>query len=282
MTSGAASSTTPPLIGIYHGHVATGYTFEDVLQAVFAFLDAHPSEGVILRVKEEGAPLPIGDPDQNWVSGTYNTTFEEAFNYYRHTNPRTAPGCAAHFLTPWPSTMTSSSSSSADAEPARLVPTMGEMRGRVLVLYEFTTTSAVAAEGDQEAGYGIKWTSPHIALEDLWVILAPELLEKKWAAVRGNLAAAGASAVDADVLFLSHLSASVGVTPIEAAAGPLPDRTNGTVITGLNERTGRWLQGGGAGAAGKTGVIMADYPGRKLVEEILRRNEWLLEGSGGR
>lgn len=242
-----------PVIGIYHGHVSTGYDFQDVLQTVFSFLDENPSEGVIMRVKEEGAPLPIGSPSDNWESGTYNTTFEEAFNYYRLTNPITAPGSKKHLLTPWPE------------KEARLVPTMGEMRGRVLVLYEFETLST---------SYGIPWTSSHIALEDMCIILNPALLEAKWDAVRRNLEAAAVSADDGDVLFLSHLSASVGVTPIEAAAGPLEDRTNGTVIDGLNERTGTWLEA--KGTTGKTGVIMADFPGQRLVGNILERNAWLM------
>lgn len=259
----------PPVIAIYHGHVPTGYDFEYVLQTVFAFLDENPSEGVILRVKEEGAPLPMGSPAENWASGIYNVTFEEAFNYYRLKHPLTAPGCAQHLLTPWPPSSPDSGSSNS-----RLVPTVGEMRGRALVLYEFPTGPA--------ADYGIAWTSPHIALEDMWIILAPELLEAKWDAVRKNLELAAVSADDSDVLFLSHLSASVGVLPIEAAAGPLPDRTNGTEIKGINERTGKWLEGEFvAGAAGKTGVIMADFPGRRLVEGILRWNEWLVHEEEG-
>lgn len=252
----SAGADQDPVIGIYHGHVSTGYDFQDVLQTVFAFLDENPSEGILMRVKEEGAPLPVGSPSETWLSGTFNTTFEEAFNYYRLANPLTAPGCERHFLTPWP-------------RDGRLVPTMREMRSRVLVLYEFETVSAT---------YGIPWTSSHIELEDMWIILEPALLEAKWDAVRRNLEAAAVSAENSDVLFLSHLSASVGVTPIEAAAGPLGDRTNGTVIDGLNERTGRWLEA--EGRTDKTGVIMADFPGRRLVGSILRRNAWLMDGHG--
>lgn len=256
----SAGADQDPVIGIYHGHVSTGYDFQDVLQTVFDFLDENPSEGIIMRVKEEGAPLPTGSPAEPWLSGTYNTTFEEAFRYYRRTHPLTAPGCERHLLAPWP-------------RDDRLVPTMAEMRGRVLVLYEFDTVAAAAAPD------GIPWQSSHIALEDMWIILDPALLEAKWDAVRQNLEAAAGSAEDGDVLFLSHLSASVGVTPIEAAAGPLADRTNGTVIRGLNERTGTWLEAGGR--TGKTtGVIMADFPGERLVGSILRRNAWLMKDPG--
>lgn len=245
----------PANIGIYHGHVSTGYTFQDVLLTVFAFLDQNPSEGIVMRVKEEGTPLPTGDADKPWRTGDYNRTFEEAFNYYRLNNPATAQGCENHFLYPWP------------LSPARAVPTMGELRSKVLILYEFDTVAS---------GYGIPWTSGHIRLEDLWVILDPKYLDDKWDAVRQNLQSAAASADDSDFLFLSHLSASVGVLPIEAAAGPLEDRTNGTVIPGINDRTSLWLEGGeGTGDEGKTGVVMGDFLGKRLVDDILRRNKWL-------
>lgn len=254
------NANDPPLIGIYHGYAYTGYTFEDVLQTVFEFLKAHPTEGIIMRIKEEGRPVPTNgdkpededldealaaavaeknDNDDSSMASKYNVTFEEAFNYYRETNPRTAPGATEHFLYPWPQPST----------PSRVLPTMGELRGRVLILYEFKTVN-----GD-EARYGIPWTSPeHIALEDLWIIADPAHLDDKWEAVQENLAAAAASPVGADVLFLSHLSASVGVLPIEAAAGPVGDRNNGSLIVGINDRTGAWLDEGGAGGA-KIGVV---------------------------
>lgn len=247
-----AAASQEPVIGIFHGHVSTGYTLQDVLLAMFHFLEKYPSEGIIMRLKEEGAPIPVGDPSEIWASGDYNTTFEEAFNHYRLSNKLTAPGCKEHFLYPWPVT-------------SRAMPTMAELRSRIIILYEFDTVGS---------DYGIPWTSEHIALEDLWIIMDPLGLNDKWNAVQENLQLAAASADDSDVLFLSHLSASVGVLPIEAAAGPLEDRSNGTLILGINDRTGRWLeQGDEAGDKGKTGVIMADFPGQKLVGDILRRNQ---------
>lgn len=263
----ASATSQEPSIGIFHGHVSTGYNFQDVLLTIFSFLDEHPSEGIVMRLKEEGAPVPIGDPSDSWETGTYNTTFEEAFNYYRLNNSLTAPGCKAHLLHPWP------------AHPPRTMPTMAELRGRVIVLYEFDTTAGGGGGGG--GYYGIPWKSEHITLEDMWIIMDPILLADKWDAVRQNLQLAAASADDGDVLFLSHLSASVGVTPIEAAAGPLEDRTNGTVIKGINDRVGQWLEEGEAtGERGKTGVVMGDFPGKRLVEDILKRNEWLTRRRG--
>lgn len=251
-----------PVIGIFHGHVSTGFTFQDVLLAVFQFLDENPSEGIVLRIKEEGAPIPIGDPSNEWTTGADNTTFEEAFNYYRFNNTLTAPGCDKHLLLPWPALGSSSS---------RIIPTMGELRGKVIILYEFPTVAGP---------YGIPWASPYMKLEDLWIILDPEHLDDKWEAIKENLEQAAASAEEDDLLFLSHLSASVGVTPIEAAAGPLEER-NGTMIVGINDRTGLWLeQGKEKGSASKTGIIMGDFPGQRLVEDILSRNDWLTKGQG--
>lgn len=256
----AAFAQGDPVIGIFHGHVYTGYTFQDVLLTLFQFLDDNPSEGIVLRVKEEGAPVYRGDPSDEWQTGEYNTTFEEAFNFYRVNQTLTAPGSEQHFLMPWPALGSSSD---------HIMPTMAQLRGRILVLYEFPVVGAMS--------YGIPWdVDPYMNLEDLWIIADPEHLDEKWDAVRQNLELAGASDDNGDVLFLSHLSASVGVTPIEAAAGPFTKRENGSVIMGINDRTGLWLEEGTAqGSAGKTGIVMADFPGKRLVDDILGRNGWL-------
>lgn len=287
----AAGADPDPVIGIFHGHVPTGHTFEDVLLTLFAYLDAHPSEGVVLRVKEEGAPVyqepDPSPPEENadWRTGGYNTTFEEAFNHYRTNNTRTAPGCARHLLMPWPPLL-------ADSASDRVMPTMGQLRGRILVLYEFPVASAATGT---PAPYGIPWdTPPYTSLEDLWVIPDAAHLDDKWAAVRAHLeevAAAGDDQGNDDTLFLTHLSASTGVTPIEAAAGPLGDAArrpppDGSLIRGINDRTGLWLEAEDEDdrnrrlpqdAFRKTGIVMADFPGRRLVEDILGRNEWLDE-----
>ncbi|KAK2613905.1 hypothetical protein N8I77_000776 [Diaporthe amygdali] len=251
-----------PVIGIFHAQVYTGYTLEDVLLTLYDFLDQHPTEGIIMRLKQEGPPVRrtaegIFEDDDEADTTAYNTTFEEAFNYYRLGNSQTEPGSTKHLLLPWPS-------SSTPTKP--LLPTMEQLRGRVIVLQEFPSVSG---------SYGVPWTSPHINLEDLWIIVDRGHLEDKWEAIRANLEAAAASPPGSDVLFLSHLSASVGVTPIEAAAGPL-EAVNGSMIVGMNDRTARFIEKSGkVGQQGKTGVIMGDFPGQRLVDTILARNLWL-------
>lgn len=262
----AGGDEAAPVIGIFHAQVYTGYTLEDVLLTLFEFLDQHPTEGIIMRLKMEGTPVrkkPEGTfvEEEEEEAGTtaHKTAFEEAFNHYRLKNPRTEPGSTKHLLLPWPRP------SAPAGSP--LLPTMAQLRGRVIVLYEFPASAG--------ASYGVPWLSPHISLEDLWIIVDLEHLEDKWRAIRASLEAAAASPPGSDVLFLSHLSASVGVTPIEAAAGPL-EAVNGSMIEGMNDRTGRLLEKTVKdGQQGKVGVIMADFPGQRLVDDILARNAWL-------
>ncbi|ROW09406.1 hypothetical protein VMCG_02403 [Cytospora schulzeri] len=250
-----------PVIGIFHGGVFTGYTFEDVLLTLFEFLEEYPSEGIVMRLKQEGSPVRVNqagvfddDPDS-----TSLRSFEDAFNHYRLGNSLTKPGSAKHLLLPWPP-------SPASALP--VFPTMGQLRSRIIVLQEFPSISG---------SYGVPWKSSHINLEDLWIIPTLAHLEEKWDAIRGKLVEAAASPDDSDMLFLSHLSASIGVLPIEAAAGPLAE-VNGTMIVGMNDRTGLWLEEGeGRGGEGKTGIIMADFPGQRLVDAVVKRNAWLME-----
>lgn len=266
----AGGEETTPVIGIFHAQVYTGYTLEDVLLTLFEYLDQHPTEGIIMRLKQEGPPVrrradgtllaDMEEEEEADADTTANkTTFEEAFNYYRLKNTRTEPGSTKHLLLPWPSP------SAPAGSP--LLPTMAQLRGRVIVLQEFPSAAG--------AGYGVPWTSPHISLEDLWIIVDLEHLEDKWRAIRESLEAAAASPPGSDVLFLSHLSASVGVLPIAAAAGPL-EAVNGSIIEGMNDRTGRLLEKTAKGGhQGKIGVVMADFPGQRLVDAILARNTWL-------
>ena len=73
------------------------------------------------------------------------------------------------------------------------------------------------------------------------------------------------------ILYLGHLSASIGVLPIECAAGTVRSGIGGGVV-GINDRTGAWLEQGGGG---RTGVVIADFPGKELVEKVLDRNQGL-------
>ncbi|KAJ3492720.1 hypothetical protein NLG97_g5190 [Lecanicillium saksenae] len=122
------------------------------------------------------------------------------------------------------------------------------------------------ADGDGPANkYGIAWEGAQMVLEDLWQIPDVYHLKDKWAAIRDALTRSAADEQDNKALYLAHISASVGVLPIEAAAGP----KNRTVV-GMNDETGRWLEAGDQN--GRTGVVIFDFPGKKGIDAVLARN----------
>lgn len=289
-SSGDSSPKANPL-GIYHASVYTGYEFADVAQTVFAFLEAHPSETVIMRLKEEALPLngsvsdppgPAKDAGQFAIDATVTPPFLEAWDNYRLHDPRTSAGLAKYLYR-----FNTSDDPAFQTPPPAHIPTMGALRGKILILQEFPyfPVSYLAAPPGSVPWYGLPWelSSRLLEIEDYWQTLDLQALDDKWDAVRDNLQAAAKNATvseNTDIpLFLSHLSASVGVTPIDAAAGP----TNRSV-EGINDRTGRWLERGDdlaeswetgkphTGPYTPVGVVMADFPGRRLIDAILRRN----------
>ncbi|KZL72989.1 1-phosphatidylinositol phosphodiesterase [Colletotrichum tofieldiae] len=230
-------------IGIYHASMPTGYSYTDVLLTVFGFLDDHPSETVVMRLKEEGRPL-----------GVNTMTFEDAFNFYLHNSTATSPGAQAHFR---------------KHNPRKPYPTLGALRGKIFLLQNFPSKGP-------ESPYGVVWESADMVLEDLWIIPSVEHLYMKWEAIENALRRAATAKEHANrVLYLAHLSASVGVLPIEAAAGNL-NRT----VAGMNDRTGDWLAAtADRGDSGKTGVVIIDFPGKELVDQVLARNRALTDRS---
>ncbi|KFH43042.1 1-phosphatidylinositol phosphodiesterase-like protein [Hapsidospora chrysogenum ATCC 11550] len=222
---------------IYHADGYTGYTFTDVLLAMFNFLDENPSEALVMRLKEEGKPIG----DANTIS------FEEAFNSYRLSNPDTSPGAKRHLAL-------------YDREGP--IPTLGALRSRIFLLQNF--------KSEYDTPYGLAWDGDQMVLEDLWIIPDIYHLADKWTAIRDALEDAATSPDDNSRLHLAHTSASVGVLPIEAAAGP----RNRSVV-GMNDMTGQWLHDvfPETGQGSRTGVVIFDFPGKKLIDAVLRWNE---------
>ncbi|KAJ6444900.1 phospholipase C [Purpureocillium lavendulum] len=218
---------------IYHGDGYTGFSFADVLRDVVAFLDANPSEALVMRLKEEGRPL-----------GANNTkTFEETFVGYRDGHP----GAARHLYL---------------YNRTGPIPTLGALRARVFLLQDFAAKSPP---------YGLAWDGPQMALEDAWIVPDVYHLAEKWTAIRGALERAATDALDNARLYLAHVSASVGVLPVEAAAGPL-NRT----VTGMNDMTGQWVRDfERVPEARRTGVVIFDFPGRQAIEAVIAWNKKL-------
>lgn len=226
---------------IYHSSGFTGFSYTDVLVPMFDFLDENPGETIIMRLKEEG--VPIGD--HNTIS------FEDALIKHHESSPVTSPGASKHLY------------HYNQTEP---LPNLGALRSRIFLLQNFVS------KDQEKSPYGLIWEGPQMALEDLWIIPDIHHLVDKWNAIRSALEAATRAPLNNTLLYLAHISASVGVLPIEAAAGP-----KNKAVVGMNDLTGQWLRDFSAhrGVSARIGVVIIDFPGRKLIDAVLRWNEHL-------
>lgn len=217
---------------IYHSSGDTGFSYENVILGMCDFLEDHPSETIVMRLKEEGGPL-----------GANTVTFEGAFNSYRTSKPSTKACINDHFYL---------------YDPADPIPSLGQLRSKILILQNFKA---------KEGPYGLAWAGPRMKLEDFWIMPDLSFLADKWEAIRKAVQLANGAPFDNEVLYVAHVSASVGVLPIEAAAGPL-DRS----VTGMNDMTGEWLEDHVSDAR-RTGIVIFDFPGKRAIDAVLSWNK---------
>ncbi|KAG5982340.1 hypothetical protein E4U55_002031 [Claviceps digitariae] len=245
---------------IYHASEPTGYSYKDVLLALFAFLDANPSEAIIMRLKREGGPVGLGN----------KRTFQEAFDYARLHDPATQPGAAKHLF--------------LYNDTSLPIPTLGQLRSQVFILQNWKADDTISSstehatdkqDQDHLLSYGLEWDGPQMILEDRWIIPSPAHLDLKWDAIRPALEKANADPLDNKHLYLSHISASVGVLPIEAAAGT----KNKIYPLGMNDKTGAWVEEHLQGGV-RTGVLAFDFPGQRVIDAVLEWNRHLVKRMG--
>lgn len=154
---------------IYHGSIDQSQTFDDVLAAMFAFLDAHPHEALIVSVKEELAAQ----------GGTL--TFEQLFDQYAARDP------ARWYLD--------------DS-----IPTLGAARGKLVLLRRFDATAslgiaAAPAVWTDNATFDIAGP-PVLHVEDNYIVTDDAL---KWSAIT-SLFGEATSLNDPAALYLAYTS----------------------------------------------------------------------------
>ena len=106
------------VFAIHHGPVFQNAMFGDVLAAAAAFLDAHPTETILMRVKEEH------DPENNTRS------FEDTFVSYRSQ-------FSSHIWTP--------------PNDKGYMPNLGDVRGKIVIIQNFS-------DGGSNSTYGVAWS----------------------------------------------------------------------------------------------------------------------------
>ena len=236
---------------IHHGPVFQKVFFGDVLNTVIRFLSENPGETVLMRVKEEHTA------ERN------SETFEETFSR-RYWIP--------HQSSFW--------------QPSSNNPTLGEIRGRIVVLQNFKA----------DAKYGIDYGS--IKTQDKYRVSDNWALYDKWVEVRRHLNDADTG--DANMTFMNYLSGSGGSFPYFVASGHSSKGTGAPrLATGLT--TPGWkdkypdfprvdcvigictiafegtnvlaYQRIGKKYTRRVGMVMADFPGPGLIERVIHLND---------
>jgi 1-phosphatidylinositol phosphodiesterase len=217
---------------IHHGLEYLHANFTDVVRTVTDFLRANPSETVLVRLKKEHTE------EENTRS------YQATLDWYIHENPDTRDLLSQHLWTP---------PTGYDGR----IPSLGETRGRIVVLQEF----------DASTVYGPRWAGPSMDLQDDFELPDLAAVATKWDKARRHFERSAAG--DAETLFVNHLSAT-GATPVVMATGTMPITVAKGVpgMQGMLARAENYL----SATTGRTGVVMADFPTAALVEAIIARN----------
>jgi 1-phosphatidylinositol phosphodiesterase len=275
---------------IYHGDFFVGASFSDVLNTVTAFLASHPREAVLMRVTNELAGFPL-----NIVPDSINSllSFEQIFATYWYN-----PSWNKYFFNP---VVTSDAGPSGNPN---INPTLGDIRGKIVVLPQFTATQR----------WGIPYTSFNI--QDNYSLNWQWDLYTKWTDVKQQLAnsANGPSTTS----YMNYLSAVVNSWPFPyfVASGQSSPGTNAPRLwTGLvsdtltrvntnvypdfprlnclytyfdntcsiyyegtNGLTESYLHNvNSSNRVSRTGIVLGDFPGPALIDRIITQNSMNLQ-----
>ena len=160
---------------IHHGMEYQRLSFEQVLETVTSFLDANPSETVILSVNEEHVP-----------SGA-TRTFWETFEWYHAQDP-----------TRW--------------YVGESLPELGSVRGKIVLVRRFGTAGSVrgldAATGWLNNHPGTMRVGTQFSIQDRYLLpdLEPASVDAKWALVNDLFIDATSDAAQPPRMSVNHLS----------------------------------------------------------------------------
>ncbi len=168
------------VFAIHHGPCFQKITFGEVLDAVNGFLAAHPSEALVMRVKEEHTPAP-GSLD------------------FRHI---------------WDAYMAKGGSRFAGASDH--VPALGALRGKVFVLRDADVGAYGMAFTDAKVKLQDAW-NVYPATEEFPYGPDSVSTPQKLRLVSAHLAAASDDNPAGANLYLNHVSGATGVSPAEFA-----------------------------------------------------------------
>ncbi|WP_411075737.1 phosphatidylinositol-specific phospholipase C domain-containing protein [Streptomyces sp. cmx-4-7] len=237
---------------IHHSAYYQKTNFDDVLQKAQDFLEAHPNEAIVMRLRAECAyenpgvadctndPKTLKPADIRNIFAGY--VKDEQYRNLFYTDSVTGAGRIA-------------------------APTLGQVRGK-LVLGSFDNVGS--------DDYGIRTFNDY--KEDTYNASS---ITEKWNLVKGNVDRAMASPSPND-LFLTYSSANKapgGGSPLYYAGGytKVQDGVS-TEVPGVNYHLMKHLDN----TEGRVGIVMTDFPGWGLVNAIINHNAYLAVKGGNR
>ncbi|KAL2885228.1 1-phosphatidylinositol phosphodiesterase [Ceratocystis lukuohia] len=212
---------------VTRGFSKTIYSLDTALRMLFDFLDAHPREAIILRIRRGGI-------------------FSESKAFFDSFEKRFIPGSdigdrAAKYIY------------GIDTDGITAAPTLGELRGKVLILQDFEITPP--------GRYGLPWNSNTVSSYNSKFSPSTLFMESQWAGIKSHLS--GEPSPNSNKLRITHTTASTGISPLQVAAMNRPR-------AGMNRFLGRYLWQPDAKCFG---IIVMDFPGDYLIRSILKLND---------
>ena len=242
---------------IYHVIDQKAEFEKDVLQVVINFLDRHPGETILMRLGSSRAP---GDPH----------LLDEKFS-----------DCKAKYA-------------SYFWEPTNDTPTLDAVRKKIVLLQGFPSNQPQGLDYKNSCGLNYKPQSTHplFNIQSEYKLVTMWGLHHKWHLVKKQIAIA--STIGKNIFCMNYLSGSACVCPYFVASGythpdddakasstdipvickhKYPDFPRGKYMIhfqGTNLLTLRFLKANPH--IGSLGIMMVDFPGKGLIEQIISCN----------
>ena len=220
------------VFAIHHENIYVGFDFgEGVRDVCVDFLKANPTECIVMQVKHE---YTDADP---------SLTFQQVFDGYRQ-------GFESFFYT------------------GDHIPTLGEVRGKIVVVRRFAVDSPGTVEGlmpltwQDNVTFGVQYTAQNgetvkFQIQDKYN-LDPDGIGAKWLALKPLLDQANADPSDA-----WYINFASGTAPADF---DFPNAVAGTINPQLYDYLG------GAPFAARLGTLMLDFPDDNMIGRIIRLN----------
>lgn len=246
-------------LAVHHGSIHQQQMFEDVLRDVTRFLEANPTETVLVRVKEEHA--------QHNATRRFHETFRD---FYFNPNRNWFATPPAH----------------ADNDP-----TLGAVRGKIVLLHDF------AGEDLEQLGWHYRGT--FYRQHDNWALHKPSDLHEKWINIKGALGTAERHGAHHITYLSGAMGGVIPIFPYFVASGHssmgtgAPRMTTGLTTPGwadnfpefprvdcfigictiayegTNTLTKDWIH---RVQPTYVGLVVADFPGAGLIRSVIDTN----------